>query len=221
MNRPPQMVPDVDTSEMDRFLLPDGRVILTDAPVWRLVDPLMLRVWCHKQARYGIPTRELVDWLKIMINGREAIEVGSGNGDLGYHVGICETDNYCQVDAPQIREAMRRMGQPVVRPKPSVKKLDAVEAVAKYRPRVVVAMWVTQFGGPSTPQSCPVGVKEREIIDRVDQYILIGNEGTHGKKKIMDLPHETFSFPWLVSRAADQSKNRVWVWKGNHANTQQ
>ncbi len=56
------------------------------------------------------------------------------------------------------------------------------------------------------------GPREEEIINACEMYIVIGNENTHGDKRILALPHETFKFPWLVSRAKDQTKNVIYVW---------
>ncbi len=47
-----------------------------------------LRGWCHYRARYGIPTLELIQWLKEKIAGRTALEIGAGMGDLGHLLSI-------------------------------------------------------------------------------------------------------------------------------------
>jgi hypothetical protein len=45
-------------------------------------------------------TVELVAWLHDRIAGRKAIEIGAGMGDLGYHLGIPQTDSYAQIEDP-------------------------------------------------------------------------------------------------------------------------
>ncbi|HEY3283412.1 MAG TPA: hypothetical protein VGN26_14180 [Armatimonadota bacterium] len=49
---------------------------------------------------YQFPTRELVLWLQELIRGRRAIEIGAGNGWLGWHLGIPMTDSYQQSEHP-------------------------------------------------------------------------------------------------------------------------
>lgn len=58
------------------------------------------------------------------------------------------------------------------------------------------------------------GVDEVAILDSGATYINIGNANVHGFKEIMKLPHERFQYPWLFSRASDQTANDVRVWKG-------
>src|SRR5271170_675184 len=67
------------------------------------IDRIALKLFCHATGRYGLPTIELVEYLKELIGGRSAIEIGAGNGDLGRHLGIPMTDSRLQED-PVIRE---------------------------------------------------------------------------------------------------------------------
>jgi len=55
---------------------------------------------------------------------------------------------------------------------------------------------------------------EDKILERVEEYIVIGNQQTHGKKHIIDKPHEKFAFPWLYSRSMHYQDNCIYVWKG-------
>ena len=43
-----------------------------------------LRLFCHYNARYGLPTLELIEWLKKELGDQRAIEIGAGSGDLGH-----------------------------------------------------------------------------------------------------------------------------------------
>jgi hypothetical protein len=88
------ILPQADTSYIDKaFLADDGYVRLRPAAEWRAIDPVHLRIWCGRRARYQVVTQEMVDWLRPQVAGRNALEVGAGAGDLGHHLGIRMTDS--------------------------------------------------------------------------------------------------------------------------------
>lgn len=207
----------IDVSYLDeRWLDENGRIRLLPAEEFRSVPLDHLRIWCHKHARYGIPTLELVEWLREQIDDQMAIEVGAGCGDLGYHLGIIRTDSYIQTD-PKVRSYFFSLGQVPVTPPPDVIRMDAERAVRKYKPDVVIASWLTRRFVPGrdrqgVSQAFAYGAREEEIV-RAATYIHIGNRNVHGEKNILSLPHEEYQFDWLVSRARDQSQNVIWVWR--------
>jgi hypothetical protein len=91
-----------------------------------------LMLWCVKSARYTIPTIELIDFLKARIGNRKAIEIGSGNNDLGWYLGIPQTDSYIQ-QTEAMKTLYSALGQVPTSPKPDVEKLDAIAAIKKYQ----------------------------------------------------------------------------------------
>ena len=84
--------------------------------------------------------------------------------------------------------------------------LKAVHALAE----VVIASWVTQhgYGRPSYAS----GVRETAILAEAD-YIMVGNTRVHGEKRILSVPHEEITAPWLISRAQHPEQNRIWAWE--------
>lgn len=194
----------------------NGRLKLLPAESYDQISHDALRVWCNQNARYGLPTTELVAWLRERINGRKAIEIGAGSGDLAHYLGIAATDNRMQ-EWPEIRQHYAIMRQPVIKYPSEVHTLDAVEAVEFYHPEVVIASWVTEWIDPNLPPpesgGNVWGVKEDEILKRVCTYILIGNVKIHGQKKIMALPHEEYNLSFIRSRATSPELNRVWIWQ--------
>lgn len=151
---------------------------------------------------YSFPTVELCDHLRELIGGRPAIEIGAGHGVLAQALGIPATDNRQQED-PAIRAYYRSLGQPTVPYGKHVEKLDAAAAVAKYKPAVVIACWVTHAYDPRRPEAggSGTGVDEAAILAACDSYVFIGNELVHARKPILDVPHERSSPDWLFSRA--------------------
>lgn len=191
----------------------DGRPKVMPAAYYRNTTILERAVLGATHGLYGLPTQELVDWLKEKINGRSAIEIGAGHGALASALGIPATDSRMQ-EEPAIAALYAGMGQPVVRYGENVEKLDAAEAVARYRPQVVVASWVTHkyletrhiAGGNM------FGVSEEDVIASCEAYIFIGNSKVHAGKSIWNLPHSRIEPDWLFSRASNGSPDFIAIW---------
>jgi len=194
-------------------LLANGKLRLLPAKDYDQFDSNELRLFCHHKARYGLPTEELVTFLRELIGRDKAIEIGAGSGDLGYHLRIPMTDSYCQ-DEPDVRAYYKAIRQPTIEYGQDVEKIEALAAVEKYKPDVVVGCWVTQWIDPCLPPPSGggsiYGIKEDELIKKVKKYILVGSEAIHGGKFIMSYPHTKYFVPGVRSRRSD---NRIWVWE--------
>lgn len=163
--------------------------------------------------RYGLPTTELVDWLREVIGGRSAIEIGSGCGDLAWHLNIMPTDSKI-MEQQDVLLYYKAFGQ-FVTPYPEwVTRLEALDAIATYKPEVVVASWVTQLVTEADPlgSGSMYGVDEQALLRTGVTYVFIGNEKIHKKKRIMAESHETYGLPFLRSKAERPELNRVWIW---------
>lgn len=197
---------------LDTLLLDgaNGRIKLLPASVYSGIDPVHLAIWSGRHAMYAFPTTELVDWLRTLIGERKAIEIGAGNGDLGYHLGIPMVDNYCQ-QIPEVRSLYEAMRQAPTSPRSDVEKIDAVVAVKKYRPQVVIGAYITQkYKGGNNGNV--YGPEEEEILEGTRCYVHIGNEKTHGDKRIRRHRHQTLRFDWLVTRSMQPESNVIYVW---------
>ena len=201
------------TDISSEVLRDDGKVKLLPAEMWKRYKWDDFRAFCHLKARYGIPTYELISYLTQIIDGRDAIEIGAGAGDLGSILNIRMTDSK-QQDDPLIKASYQAMRQPTINYPDDVEKIEALEAVYKYKPHVVIGSWITTYNPVETPEfgSNPFGVKENLILDRVETFILIGNIDTHGDKPIMKIKHEEIYEDWMVSRGRNQENNRIWIW---------
>jgi hypothetical protein len=206
----------VDPAVPQPDLLGDDQIIkLLPAAAYDQFNWLGLRLWCHLHARYGLPTVELIEWLRIYIGDRSAIEIGSGAGDLAHHLGITATDSKIQ-DAPEARIFYLAIRQPTIRYPAWVEKLEALDAIAKYHPQVVVASWVTHWIDPDKPPppggGCMFGVHEDRLLATGVTYVMIGNLGVHAHKPILQRAHREVRLPFLRSRARDPSLDRVFIW---------
>jgi hypothetical protein len=165
---------------------------------------------------YGLPTEELIAWVRERIGGRSAIEIGAGHGGFAEALGIPATDNWQQAD-PAIAGHYAMVQQPVVTYGEHVEKLDAAAAVAKHKPQVVVATWVTHRYRPERHAAGgnQDGVNEEALIKSCETYIFIGNRSVHAGKSIWSLPHEIIEPDWVFSRAINGSPDFIAVWERN------
>lgn len=192
-----------------------GHLPLVPANYFDDLDFIPLRLFCHFKARYLLPTQELVDFLKTeLIGSRSAIEIGSGSGDLAQHLEIPATDNYCQT-FPDVKRFYETIRQPTITYGQNVERIEALEAIDKYKPDVVIGAWVTQWidkHEPPPPSGGSIhGIKEDELLKKVNKYIVIGAEETHGGKEILKYPHRKIAAPFVRSRRDD---NYIWIWSG-------
>lgn len=177
------------------------------------IDLNEILVWCVRNGVYQVPIAGLVAYLEKLIGGRKAIEICAGCGVFGKALGIPSTDSFLQ-DRKEIRDYYEALGQRPVAPGPHVEKLEAMEAVAKYDPEVVIASWPTQKWEPGDHQASEYGVDEEALLAHpsVKRYIVIGNERVHGQKRILRHTHQKERHDFLVSRSANQALNRIYVW---------
>lgn len=213
-----RLVRPVDLVELDQALIDPktGRMrLLPSAELLRL-GLERLQVWAGLRARYQLVTLELVQWLRSAIGPRSALEVGAGMGDVGFHLGIRMTDSHIQVRNRIVREYYAALGQTPTTPPRDVERIDANAAVRLYKPEVVVACWLTQYGPAGVLDSSSWGAHEEQFLERAE-YIHVGNVTVHGRKRLLSLPHHLFTPEGLVSRAEQPEQNAVWVWERHHA----
>lgn len=202
--------------EVDSFkselLLPNGKLKLFSSGYYDKFNPSLLRLFCHLEARYGLPTTEVIEFVKNIIGDRTAIEIGSGHGDLGYHLNIPLTDSKIQA-SPEVAAQYAAMSQPTIQYPNDVEKLDALEAVEKYKPQVVVGSWITEWIPMDSRKPGSIyGVKEDILLKYVEAYILIGNSDVHKGKPIFDIKHESVKLHGLKSRASIPQNDRIYIW---------
>lgn len=197
---------------------PDGALRVMPADYYRSTTVAERAMFGQRHGVYALPTEELIEWLSNRIAGRSAIEIGAGHGQIAAALGIPATDSKMQ-DDPGIAAWYAAYGQPTVRYGDNVVKLDAKQAVRKYKPQVVIASWVTHLYRPIRHHAGgnAFGVNEEDIIARCEEYIVIGNTQVHAGKSIWALPHEIYHPDWLYSRAHNGSPEFIACWRGGKA----
>lgn len=194
----------------------DGSLRIMPASYYLSITQEERLLLAQRHALYALPTVECVEWLRERIGTRSAIEVACGNGALGRALGIVRTDNRLQ-ERPEIQLLYRSLDQPTIRYGNDVETLDAVEAVKKYRPQVVIAAWFTHKYDPRHPErgGNTYASDEQELLSLCEEYILVGNFSPHSMHPLLQQPRELFQFPWLFSRSPESERNFIACWRSN------
>jgi hypothetical protein len=197
----------------------DGRLRVMPAEFYQRTDRDERGLLGFQIGAYVLPTNELVDYLREKIGDRSAIEIGSGNGVLAQALGIRATDNR-QMERPDVRATYVATGQPVTPYGDNVEALDALSAVRRYRPQVVVAAWVTHLYDPLRHLlgGNMFGVDERALLEEVEEYVFIGNMKVHNTKPLF-YQHNAAVYlaPFVYSRSMNGSPDFIASWKGGKA----
>lgn len=206
-----------DISYLEKILL-DKEGCLRAVPYNDLEDVPQehLSQFCAERGFYCIPTIELIHFLMKEINGKrnETIEIGAGCGVIGKSLHIKSTDNYMQI-MPKYKRHYEQLQQAIVPYGNNVERIDAIGAVKKYKPEIVIGAWCTHKYNPQMHhlEGNELGINEKEIVRRAKKYIHIGNEITHKNKPILDLPHRTIKEEWILSRSQYKDNNIIWIWE--------
>jgi hypothetical protein len=121
------------------------------------------------------------------------------------------------METDEIKVIYAMMRQPVTVYPNDIQKFDAISAVEKFKPKTVIGCWITHKYREEEHEreGNMYGVDEELMLQKINTYIMIGNEKVHSKKKILQLEHSEYKFPWLFSRSLEQTKNTIYVWERN------
>jgi hypothetical protein len=205
---------DHNIQPIEELFFRDGKIIPVPFSEVNKFPQEALSLFCVKHALYQLPTEELILFLKENIDPANSIEIGSGNGCIGRALGIKMTDNYMQT-WPDIIATYAVMRQPVIQYGEDVEEINGNEAVRKYEPSTIVACWLTEKWYEGMNEGNMHGVDEYDLFrDGVKKYIHVGNEKTHGRKRILkDIKHKKYKFPWLVTRSMHREDNMIYIFE--------
>jgi len=198
---------------------PAGRLKVLPTSFWAGTTAAERFALGARHGLYSYPTTELVERLTAIIDGRKAIEIGAGHGQLARALGITATDSKEQQGVAH-KLLYGLQGQRTVKYGPDVVTMDGNTAVHHYQPQVVIACWVTQdaTGAHWKPGSGKLnGIDEGDIIANCETYVFIGNEEVHADKHIWGLPHAIEYPDCVVSRAINGTRDFIAVWPGGNA----
>jgi hypothetical protein len=214
-----QVFQDKPLEHIDDILLRNGELQVLSSADLSQINSLELRLWCHKNAIYGIPSKELIEVIKSHLVENKSIEVGAGCGVFGRVLDIPSTDSMMQND-PMVRLYYQALGQPIVNYGKNVINLEASAAIDQFKPEVVFGSWVTQYVAPEKAeelqgQGSEYGLKESEFLPNIKKYIVYGNDSIHGPKKILNDPkykvERIYNGQDFFSRASRPELNCLYV----------
>ena len=185
--------------QLSKELFQGKELIIKPYSYYQSIPWDVLRIFMHLKGVYCLPTQELIDYLKEEIQDKSAIEIGAGVGSIGKALNIPTTDSRLQ-ERPDIRIAYQGMGQPVIEYADHVEKLDALQAVDKYKPEVVIGAYITELWDDKKQIGNAWGVDEPEMFKQIKYYYHIGDKKTHAYKNLMLLDYESYSPEWLIVR---------------------
>ena len=203
-------------SRLEKDLLDEQSILkVVPAEYYAQVSQETLAFFCHKYGFYTLPTTELIEWLKPHVVPDKTIEIGAGVGTIGRALGIPRTDSCYMRTNAEVIAYYTLMGQPLTKYPEDIEELDAIAAVDKYKPEVVIGSWIThkytieraELGGNM------FGVDEEYVLQNVKKYIMIGNDQAHRLKPILALSHEEHYPDWLYSRSISGRPNVIFVWE--------
>jgi hypothetical protein len=177
-----------------------------------------LRYWANHCGVFSIPTQELANWLTTRHPNPKTIhEIGCGNGALARHLGMYCSDGRLNQSASQIA---RILGSSHAVTPNWVATKEATQAIKQYKPKVVLAQWVTPGGGNIDDISDgrnSYGPDYSKILQHCGELIFVGNRSVHDKALAAVLPpaDKEYTFDWLLSRGKHTDQNFIRVWKGN------
>jgi hypothetical protein len=193
---------------------------------------------------YTFPTIELCEWLHEQIDDNpeyephSAIEICAGTGWIGRQLGIPITD-IKNMENVTVQSVMLDSGSVPTIYANDVETLEAMDAVNKYSPEIVIGSYVTSKqlvdkidkrkamtvgfripGGGVIEQNLmdiarkeiKVGVDVQGIFRKVYKVILVCNMRTHRNESYVKLPHQSLSFPWLITRG-DNTQARILIFE--------
>ena len=202
-------------NELEKHMVKDGKIMPISYQVLKTFSKEQLATFAHKYAIYQYPTVELLAFITSEIGDhRQAMEIGAGNGCFGRSLGIRMVDNY-QQEMPQVKEMYDLAMQPTIKYGKDVEKIGGNEAVLKYKPKTVLACWVTDKWDNATKSGNYWGVKEEDLFNNgVKKYIHVGNDKTHLVKPILKkIKHKKYYFPWLITRSLSTEANSIYVFE--------
>jgi hypothetical protein len=97
---------------------------------------------------------------------------------------------------------------------PNVERMNAREAISRYKPKVVIGAWVSHKYNPLKHWDAgnEDGVDEGKILDRVETYVSIGQRHVHRGKAIWSRSHQILFPDWVFSRAMHDAPDFVATW---------
>lgn len=195
----------------------DGLTVPVPAGVIKSIDPQKLRLFNHVTGMYGMITTELVDFLRDYIGDRTAIEIGAGLGTLGRALKIPRTDNKMQ-NWPEIQISYQMTRQPTIVYPSDVEELDAIAAIEKYKPDVVIGSYIThKYKAAQHHMGGNMYAPDEIAISKLaSEYIMLGNMDVHSHNRLIKnkkINVRILQTNWIIGRNAEPKKDCLYFFQ--------
>lgn len=231
MSSPSVMVDKVPTDNAKRkFLDIHGELKCVPIADVHSIDIMELKNFMMEQGLYVMPTIELAETLRELIEGYQAsnpLEIGAGNGAISRYLGIRAVDNYMQTPDWQPASAKDRkwyketsglyLNQGRVQYGSNVLKIDGEEAVKRFKPDFLIGLYLTHKYDKNLPErgGNSFGVSFAKILKTksVKQMAFVGNFATHKDHTLLcDFAPRDYQVDSIVTRAANPEETRLFMW---------
>lgn len=81
------------------------------------------------------------------------------------------------------------------------------------KPHTVIGCYATHKWRDDVQNGNDKGVDFADVFAHIHRLVLVGHKVTHKHNPMMELPHKEIELPGLLTRAADQSLNRIFIWE--------
>ena len=204
-------------NHLDNLFIKDGLIVPVPYKELLNIPQRVLRVYTFTHSIYGIITTELVEYLKNEIGDQKAIEIGCGNGTLGRALGIPFSDLKSQ-EIDEVKKKYQDMGQPTINYPADVEKLEAFEAIDKYKPEILIGSYITHYANPKQIEKggYDYAPNEVEMSKLVKKYYMLGNKETHKHNRLLTNPKVKTTImhaPWIMTRSLKPDFNALFIWE--------
>ena len=195
----------------------NGDLKVMPADFYKQFDQMDISTFCVQQGCYSLPTNELIQCLRDEIGEEEkVIEIAGGNGLLARELGIVSTDSYVQKLNPKVRLHYAKIQQPIVKYGNNVAPLEALEAVKRHKPKIIIVAWGTHKFDRKAPleSGYDYGIDFKKIMayPSVEKIILIGDLEIHKFNPIHKNATRIIQEDWIVSRST-RNKNAIMIYE--------
>lgn len=204
---------EISTAAIRKTVMDGRKMQVLPYSEWKKFTWPEIRMLLHETATYVVPTEELINYLDELIGDKKAIEICAGNGYIGSNLGIIMTDSYQQQDDKTTALMYDLMRQPRIKYPANVIKLEASRAVRQMKPHTVIGCYATHKWREDTQSGNDKGVDFKDVFSKIQRLVLVGNIQTHKDNPLMSVSHKEIALPGLLTRAADQSLNRIFIWE--------
>ena len=213
--------------DMYHELVKNEEIQILPAATWLKYGKNNLAMFMNMFNIWVAPTLELIDILDDEIGDMSCIEICAGLGAIGRELGITTTDSHLH-STEEFKNTFGKMrGIAIDMKYPSdVEKLEASEAVDKYKPECVlgcyaVPKWTEKKATEyflkyrKELKGSVVGVDYDYILPKVKKLILVGHDGLYSQHTFFNRKHRAVISKNIVTRHTVEGNSAIYIFNNN------